>query len=225
MGSCQVCFSRIALAEIHNGYPDRLCSIPAVDGCRVEGRSMGPMTTVAPVTDLLRPFRRFQLSRHLQRAAPTPLAAAPGQPEPRWLGANVPQPPPEIVALYDRHRPTEEPRRDTKGGRYEAQVEWPQFRAPAYLTRFMLSRGPPCRYGLLSDKPWPRPHLPSTGHASPRGCASYGFGSGSRACRRQRGQSIAWLDPAAGICPCHACAALRGCKRWRWSRESDKRSG
>ena len=78
---------------------------------------------------------------------------APGQAEPRWLGANVPEPPSKIVALYDRRRPIEEPRRDSKGGRHEAQVEWPQFRVPAYLTRFMLSRGPPCCYGLLSDKP------------------------------------------------------------------------
>jgi hypothetical protein len=98
---------------------------------------MGPMTTGAPVTGLLRPFHRCQLSRHLQRAASTPLALSPGQPEPRWLGANVPEPPPEIVALYDRRRPLEEPRRDTKRSRYEAQVECSQLRAPAYLTRLI----------------------------------------------------------------------------------------
>jgi hypothetical protein len=52
---------------------------------------------------------------------------APGQAEPRWLGANVPEPPSKIVALYDRRRPIEEPRRDTKGSHFEAQVEWPNF--------------------------------------------------------------------------------------------------
>jgi hypothetical protein len=83
------------------------------------------------------------VGRRQDRAVPARVVGvwAPGPREPWGLATDLPAPLGELVALDDRRLAVEEQFRETTGCRFGVQLEWAQFRTPAYLARFTLLVG------------------------------------------------------------------------------------
>jgi hypothetical protein len=58
-----------------------------------------------------------------------------------WLATDVADPPPDLIALYDRRMAIEEQCRDTKGCRFGVCLEWTHFRTLVSLAHFLVLLG------------------------------------------------------------------------------------